>query len=327
MQIKWFEDLIALAEHGSFVRAAAARHVTHPAFGRRISALERWVGVPLVDRAAHPFALTAAGVQFVDALRHAMTLIGDSRDSLRAARRGGDQRLAIATGRTLARTLLPRLIERAGIDRDVRIEVSSGALQSAAGALRNGDVDLLLCYVHPDLPLMLDASRFEHALIETERLIPVTAARGDSTRHALPGTPRRPVRMIAFSRALALRRAIDQHLAQRGSTLHVRPVVEVDMAEAAHEFVLQGRAMAWLPQALVAADLDAGRLLHAGGPQDAMTLDVRLYRHRAPRAPHIADIWLRLASARPQPGARDGADPIRGQSPAPASRRAAKRSR
>ncbi|WP_241119334.1 helix-turn-helix domain-containing protein, partial [Achromobacter xylosoxidans] len=37
--LKLLEDLIALAQSGSFVRAAEARHVTHPAFGRRIRAL------------------------------------------------------------------------------------------------------------------------------------------------------------------------------------------------------------------------------------------------------------------------------------------------
>jgi DNA-binding transcriptional LysR family regulator len=40
VDLKLFEDLVALARERSFVRAAEARHVTHPAFGRRIRALE-----------------------------------------------------------------------------------------------------------------------------------------------------------------------------------------------------------------------------------------------------------------------------------------------
>ena len=46
MDLKLLEDLAALAHERSFVRAAEARHVTHPAFGRRIRSLEAWVGVP-----------------------------------------------------------------------------------------------------------------------------------------------------------------------------------------------------------------------------------------------------------------------------------------
>ena len=40
MHIKWLEDFITLAQTRSFSRAAELRHVTHPAFGRRIRALE-----------------------------------------------------------------------------------------------------------------------------------------------------------------------------------------------------------------------------------------------------------------------------------------------
>ena len=54
MQLKWLEDFVALAQERSFTRAAELRHVTHPAFGRRIRALESWVGTPLIEREAGP---------------------------------------------------------------------------------------------------------------------------------------------------------------------------------------------------------------------------------------------------------------------------------
>ncbi|MCL5425335.1 MAG: LysR family transcriptional regulator, partial [Gammaproteobacteria bacterium] len=50
MELVWLEDFIALAEHGSFVRAAEARHITQPAFSRRIRSLEQWMGVSLFVR-------------------------------------------------------------------------------------------------------------------------------------------------------------------------------------------------------------------------------------------------------------------------------------
>lgn len=50
MELVWLEDFIALAEHGSFVRAAEARHITQPAFSRRIRTLEGWMGVDLFVR-------------------------------------------------------------------------------------------------------------------------------------------------------------------------------------------------------------------------------------------------------------------------------------
>jgi DNA-binding transcriptional LysR family regulator len=50
LELVWLEDFSALAEYGSFVRAAEARHVTQPAFSRRVRALENWMGVELFVR-------------------------------------------------------------------------------------------------------------------------------------------------------------------------------------------------------------------------------------------------------------------------------------
>jgi DNA-binding transcriptional LysR family regulator len=65
MDTKWFEDLIAVASTGSLALAARKRHVTQPAFGRRIRALEAWAGMPLVDRSRRPIQLTEAGRKLV----------------------------------------------------------------------------------------------------------------------------------------------------------------------------------------------------------------------------------------------------------------------
>src|SRR5256885_13764488 len=46
---------------GSLYKAAERRHITHPAFGRRIRALEEWAGTPLVERGHQSTTLTAAG--------------------------------------------------------------------------------------------------------------------------------------------------------------------------------------------------------------------------------------------------------------------------
>jgi len=64
MDTKWLEDFVSLAETGSFSRSAQLRHVTQPAFSRRIQSLEAWAGAELVDRSAYPTRLTPAGASF-----------------------------------------------------------------------------------------------------------------------------------------------------------------------------------------------------------------------------------------------------------------------
>ena len=61
METKWLEDFVSLAETRSFSRSAQLRHVTQPAFSRRIQALEAWAGTDLVDRSSYPTSLTPAG--------------------------------------------------------------------------------------------------------------------------------------------------------------------------------------------------------------------------------------------------------------------------
>ena len=74
MQFKWLQDFVALAQTRSFSRAAELRCVTHPAFGRRIKALEAWAGTPLIERDSGPVNLTAAGASL---LENAQQMVGN----------------------------------------------------------------------------------------------------------------------------------------------------------------------------------------------------------------------------------------------------------
>ena len=72
METKWLEDFIALAETRSFSRAAQLRHITQPAFSRRIQALEGGVD-NLVEGIGLEVRLTAIGPG-VKQRRHDMSL-------------------------------------------------------------------------------------------------------------------------------------------------------------------------------------------------------------------------------------------------------------
>ncbi|MFA5490648.1 MAG: LysR family transcriptional regulator, partial [Candidimonas sp.] len=75
MELKWLKDFEALAEHRSFSKAAKARHVTQPAFSRRIRSLEDWLGIILVDRELRPMTLTKAGLEFIGEAKTLMAKI------------------------------------------------------------------------------------------------------------------------------------------------------------------------------------------------------------------------------------------------------------
>ena len=84
MDNKWLEDFLSVARTGSFSRSAAERHITQPAFSRRIKSLEQWVGTPLIDRSTYPTRLTPAGERFRDAVQLSLATLLEVRHDLRA---------------------------------------------------------------------------------------------------------------------------------------------------------------------------------------------------------------------------------------------------
>ncbi|MAL10396.1 MAG: LysR family transcriptional regulator [Maricaulis sp.] len=102
--------LLALAEHGSFSRAAEASFVTQPTLSAGIKELEGILGVVLVERGARGATLTPAGEVAVERARRALT---EAEDLVQAARAAGEPlagpfRLGVIP--TIAPFLLPRVV-------------------------------------------------------------------------------------------------------------------------------------------------------------------------------------------------------------------------
>ena len=293
MQIKWLEDLVALAEAGTLARAARQRHVTHPAFGRRIRALEHWAGAPLIDRGAPVLRLTARGQAMLEAARESLAALEGARG--RSAADSDAQPLRIATGRTLARTLLASWCGRMSPLLDERLlQVTTGSVQETVQMLEAGSADFMLTYFHPVLALRLDPRRFTYVRLADEALWPVSAPDADGrARHAL--SRRRAAPWLPYGRALALGQLLDDHLQGQLQPPRLRPVISCDTADAAQEYALRGFGIAWLPRSLVASDCSGGRLLKLGDRADEIRLEVRLYRPRQPLAGWIETLWANTA--------------------------------
>lgn len=289
MQLKWLEDLLALQEAGSIVRAAQRRHVTHPAFGRRLRALEAWAGTPLIERDAPTLQFTPAGEAMLDAAREAITALGRVRHG--TAREGVDERVHIVTGRTLARTLLATWYGRMQtVLGQGRLQVSTMAMQDSIEVLEAGGAQFLLIYYHRVLVTRLDPRRFTHLRLADEALIPVSGVTPEGRAlHAL--SRRKEAPLLAFASGLALGRLVNDHLGSHPRPPLLRTAIETDSADAAHEFVLRGFGIAWLPRSMVAADCRQGRMAEVGDGSHQVPLEVRLYRSRNPLGPLAEALW------------------------------------
>lgn len=290
MDTKWLEDLIALSREGSFARAADARNVTRPAFGRRIRALETWAGAALVDRAdTKPLRLTEAGVLLVEHATGLVDGLTDVRRRLRALRTqpAGGGVLRLATGRTLARTLvsdwLAQMARRKRPLHGHAFDVRTGAMDDVARLLEAGEVDLVCCYEHPAISVKLNPHRYRHVTLARDKLVPVSRT-GPQGRpvHTLASGP-----LVAYAPTLSL-----GALAATQTRSRAGPVVcTCDSADAIFELVVNGVGLAWLPWTMVAASCKAGVLTVLGSRGDEVGFDVRLYRPRARQSALVEAVW------------------------------------
>lgn len=289
MQLKWLEDLLALQEAGSIVRAAQRRHVTHPAFGRRLRALEAWAGAPLIVREAPTLQFTAAGEAMLDAAREAITVLARVRQA--GPREAEEESVHIVTGRTLARTLLPTWYARMQpIFGQRKLQLSTMVVQDAMEVLETGSAEFLLIYYHVMLSTRLDPRRFTHLRIADEALIPVSCVTPEG-RPMHPLSRRKATPWLSFAGSLAMGRLVHDHLGSHPKPPLLRAVLETDSADAAHEFVLRGFGVAWLPRSMVAADCRQGRMVEVGDRSHQVPLEVRLYRSRNPLGALAEGLW------------------------------------
>lgn len=295
MDHKWLEDFLVLARERNFSKAAALRHVTQPQFSRRIRALELWAGAELVNRAGVPLVLTPAGETLLASSRVAVNALAEARERIRRSQADSSW-TTLFTGRTLSRTVVPRWLAKVRLQLgDIQLRLMTGSIHDGAIALEQGGADFLLSFAHPRLSLALDEHQFEGITLSHDELVavsqPLAGVANGKPRHALPGTSEKPVNCLSFAPQLALAQILQDSHARSRQPLYLHVVTESDFAESLHEQALQGAGVAWLPRALVAEDLKAGRLVLADSQQEPIRFEVRLYRPRQARSPHLQKIW------------------------------------
>ncbi|MEU3774115.1 LysR family transcriptional regulator [Streptomyces sp. NPDC032472] len=143
--------LRAVAEHGSFNKAAGALLLTPSAVSQHIAALERSLGHPVAERSTRGVTLTEAGRLLVDAAE----TIAAELDQVRSAidrLSAGRPRLTLATFTSGGRHLLPSALPRFVAERpEVELTVLEAEPEAAVALVRSGGADLALAY-HFDGP-------------------------------------------------------------------------------------------------------------------------------------------------------------------------------
>ena len=284
METKWLEDFLSLAETRSFSRSAELRHVTQPAFSRRIQSLEAWLGADLIDRTSYPTRLTAAGEIFYEQAMEMLGQINNARALLRGNRPAAQSTVDFAVPHTLSLTYMPKWMTalETGFGQ-INTRLMALNVHDAVMTLVEGGCDLLLCYHHPRQPVQLDPGRYDMLVLGTEALR--AYARCDRTGvpdYLLPGRADRPLPFLSYTTNAYLGRMVELILTDAKGPLHLQKCYETDMAEGLKMMALEGHGVVFLPESSVGREVRQKQLALADGghPEWQVTMEIRLYRER-----------------------------------------------
>jgi len=294
VETKWLEDFVSLAETRSFSRSAQLRHVTQPAFSRRIQALEAWAGLDLVDRSSYPTRLTPAGETFHGQALEMLGNLQATRNMMRGLQAGGTDMIEFALPHTLAFTFFPTWVmdlrKRFG---QVKSRLIALNVHDAVMRLTEGSCDLLVAYHHASQPLQLGPDRYEMLSLGQETLAPYAKASADGQpMFRLSATAGTRVPFLGYASGAYMARMVDQILKSTPVLPQLDIVFETDMAEGLKAMALEGHGVAFLPSSSVRKELRARRLVLAGPLADdtghgyEVTMEVRIYRERPELARH-----------------------------------------
>jgi LysR family transcriptional regulator, hypochlorite-specific transcription factor HypT len=293
MNLSWLDDFLALAASGNFSRAAEERHMTQPAFSRRIRALEEWLGVVLFDRTTHPATLTETGEWFRSVAQEILGRVARVPDEARAVADAASSTLRFASTHALSFTFLPGWLRSLESRTTVGpIQLVSDVLQQCEALMLQGRVQFLLCHWHEQVPGRLDPASYRSVKVGSDALVPVSAP--DSAgrpRHVLSAGSEDRVPILAYSAESGIGRLVR---ALRGTAIekaHGEPVFTAHLASVLKTMALDGRGVAWLPTSLIDNEVQGGRLVEAGDGEWKIDVEIRLFRGQSTLPPAAEAFW------------------------------------
>lgn len=295
LNLSWLEDFLALSTSGNFSRAADERHMTQPAFSRRIRALEEWLGVALFDRSGQPATLTDTGQWLVGVADTLLVRAARLPAEARAVSEANAMTLRIASTHALSLTFMPRWLrsmeEKLPMGAMGPVSLVSDVLPRCETMLVQSQVQFVLCHSHSQVPRTLAEQAYPCHVVGSDCLIPVSAATPDGkAKHTLTAL-KGAASLLSYSPESGIGRILKELKGADIESLSLQSVVTAHTASVLRSMVLDGRGVAWLPYSLIADDLARGNLVEAAPDAWHIALDVSLFRDKSAIGQTGEDFW------------------------------------
>lgn len=261
IKVRHLRCLVALAEHGSLVRAAQALSVTQPAVSKTLAELEETLGQKLCARSRKGVELTPAGRVLLRYASRSLQLLGEGVEKIADVGQLDAPRLSIGALPTAAATLLPQALQGlAERHPQARVRVRTGSNAQLVASLRRGDTDVVLGRLAE--PSSMSGLVFEH-LYSEPIVFAVRPAHPLLRRRSLLPAALLEYRLLLPDAGTSVRAAADQYFVTAGIGLPEYPIESIDV-NFCRSHTLSCNAVWCTALGVVQLDLRKGLLVRLG---------------------------------------------------------------
>ena len=281
LETKWLNDFVALADTRSFSAAARQRHITQPAFSRRIRTLEQALGRTLVDRSTSPVSLTPVGERFLQTARTLVEQLNDCLPRLQVHDESAQLSLRIAASHSLASAFYPRwLCQPDNPLLQHRVEINAMTIADVGTSVMLHRHDFGLIYHPANIPVSSEQlSRFDVRRLGVTLMLPVRRADVPSQAGWL-----RYTQGTLLGDVVSLQPGIEQAMLPSHGT---------ENADVLKAMVMQGIGAGWLPELVIKNELEEGELTVL--ERDGLPLDIIAIRAHETQPEALRDaLWHAL---------------------------------
>lgn len=291
MRLEWLEDILAIAETGSFSGAAERRRLSQSAFSRRVQQIEDYVGVELFDRAHKPIRLQPTTLAQNEQILLLATGLRQLLVDLRRGERLTSNKVVVACQHSLTTVLLPKILRHQPDGLHVRLR--SANLDECTGLLLSRQADVAIVYRLPDEADDFNADFLEVIRIGTDSFVPVF-----HTALPDPTDPHRDIPYIAYPADVFFGKVMERKiLPNLNSVIRHAPKVETALTLAAVEMAAAGIGVAWVPKSLAQQRLAAGSLVDLSDQLPGCALQINAMRLEGSPSAAAQAFWSRFLTA------------------------------
>jgi LysR family hydrogen peroxide-inducible transcriptional activator len=286
MELHQLRYFVAVAETGSFTRAAQRCQVAQPSLSQQVRKLEGRLRQRLFDRLGRKVLLTEAGAALLGKATAILAAVDEAERSLRDGAEPGHGRLAVGAIPTVAPYLLPpALTSFLQAFPDVEMHLEEDLTGRLVAAVVAGDLDLAV------VALPVEDGRLQaEPLRQDPLLVALPAGHRLARRRQVPLEDLRAERFILLSEVHCLGRQVTDYCHRHG----LEPLVACRSAQVAtvQRLIGQGLGVSLLPALARDADRGSGcvyRRLAGAAPVRTLGAVWHRHRYRSPTACRFLD--------------------------------------